>query len=606
MISNRFARALVSVLLLGVACLGCEPPKRKTVTGPRIAVIDLRGGLPETMVADGLMPIPADQTYVGLVRKLSAMKVGDDVRGIFVRASDQIPLHAAMELGDALYVLRKNGMPVVCHSHEVGNAGVAFLLAACDERWVSAAGDVSTVGIAAEVVYLKGLFDKFGITADMVSMGQYKSAVETFTREGPSEATARNMNELLAGLRAAWLGYAARALAPADSAAVLAALEDGPWAPPAALRQGLVTHVGFEDQALDSARTRASTDETEHIFGGARRDGAGPDVAELVRFLSGKKAISPRGRVAVLPAIGAISMNPGGPLGEAGIYAASTVRSLRRLREDEGVKAIVLRLDSPGGSPLASDLIWREVMLTRQRKPIIVSIGGMAASGGYYIASAGTKIVASQTAIVGSIGVFGGKIVFGEALENFGVTSHAFPANPDPKLKGRALHMSPLSTWDEATRGRVRDNMKHIYDLFVSRVAEGRRMDPGAVYATAEGAVFLAEVGKARGLVDEIGGVSRALALAFELADLPEDAPVTVEGGGETLLEMLFLNDEPAAADVRAALQRYAVEQGRGMSLFGEKGPMMREALSDLSGAVTPLVQGETVVAALPYAIRIQ
>lgn len=131
-------------------------------------------------------------------------------------------------------------------------------------------------------------------------------------------------------------------------------------------------------------------------------------------------------------------------------------------------------------------------------------------------------------------------------------------------------------------------------------------MDPGAVYATAEGAVFLAEVGKARGLVDEIGGVSRALALAFELADLPEDAPVTVEGGGETLLEMLFLNDEPAAADVRAALQRYAVEQGRGMSLFGEKGPMMREALSDLSGAVTPLVQGETVVAALPYAIRIQ
>lgn len=602
MISFRYRSDLLLTLSLGLSVLSCkQEPERKA--GPHIAVFDLRSGIPETTIADGLFPIAADQTYVGLVRKLSALKEDKDVRGVFIRASSEIPFHAAMELGDAFLALRTQGMPVVCHTHGVGNSSAAFLLAACDERWVSAAGDVSTVGIAAEVVYLKGLFERFGVTADMLSMGQYKSAVETFTRDGPSEPSGRNMTELLAGLRAAWLGYAAKALPPAEAGKVLLALEDGPWAPPAALSRGLLTHVGFEDQALDAARKRAGVESTEQVFGGGRRQGGAPDVAEILRFVAGKKARDPKGRVAVLPAVGAIAMDPGGPFGDSGIYAASTVRSIRRLREDDEVKAIVLRLDSPGGSPLASDIIWREVMLTRQRKPIIVSIGGMAASGGYYIASAATKIVASRTAIVGSIGVFGGKIAFGGALQNLGVTSHAFPANPDPALGLRALHLSPLSPWDDATRSRVRDSMKHIYDLFVSRVAEGRRMDPASVYATAEGAVFLAEVGVARGLIDEIGGVSRALDVAFELAHLPADTPVTVEGGGETLLESLFLADEPAAADVRLALERYSARQLAASKLL--ESSAVRESFAELSGAVAPLIAGESVVTALPFSVRI-
>lgn len=602
MISFRHQCGLLVALLFGFSGVACKPqPEQKA--GPHIAVVDLRSGIPETTIADGLIPIAADQTYVGLVRKLATLKEEGEVRGIFIRASSEIPFHAAMELGDAFSALRAQGLPIVCHTHGMGNSSAAFLLAACDERWVSAAGDVSTVGIAAEVVYLKGLFDRFGVTADMLSMGQYKSAVETFTRDGPSEPSARNMTELLAGLREAWLGYATKSLPPEEAGKVLAALEDGPWAPPAALSRGLVTHVGFEDQALDSARKRAGVENTEQIFGGFRREGGAPDVAELVRFLAGRKAKDPKGRVAVLPAVGAIAMDPGGPFGDTGIYAAGTVRSIRRLREDDGVKALVIRLDSPGGSPLASDLIWREVMLTRQRKPVIVSVAGMAASGGYYIASAATKIVASKTAIVGSIGVFGGKIAFGGALADFGVTSHAFPANPDPALGLRALHLSPLSSWDEATRNRVRDNMKHIYDLFVSRVAEGRRMDPSSVYATAEGAVFLSEVGKSRGLIDEIGGIGRALEVAFELAHLPADTPVTVEGGGETLLESLFLDEEPAAADVRVALERYSARRLAQSKVL--ESSAVREALSEVSGAVAPLVSGESVVTALPYAVRV-
>ena len=242
-------------------------------------------------------------------------------------------------------------------------------------------------------------------------------------------------------------------------------------------------------------------------------------------------------------------------------------------------------------------------MLTRPEKPIIVSIGSMAASGGYYIASAGSKIVAPASSIVGSIGVFGGKIVLGGALERFGVTHHGVAASSAPGAEERALYMSPMRPWDDPTRERVRASMQRIYDLFVARVAEGRDLAKEAVYATAEGAIFLGQTGKDRGLVDELGGLSVALDIARRDANLPADIPVVVEGAAESLMEALLLGPDPAAGEVEAAWLAFQRRQAKG--LFPGLDPAAVRELDRFAAAVVPLATGDTVVAALPFTITL-
>lgn len=596
---------LVALTLLASGCRGRSQSSSGDSGSSKkdhVAVIDLRGGVPESPVSGGLFPLPAQQTHVGLLRLLDKLRDDAKSKGIFVRVGGQsLPLAQSAEIGEAL--ARITEKKVVCHAHGVDNATAALLLPGCDELWLSAAGDVSTVGIAAQSVYLKNALDKFGIEADMLALGRYKSGVEMFTREGPSEMAEKNLNDTLRDLRRVWLGAVTAGHPSAEE--LQKNLEDGPFSPEKAKERGLVTHVGFEDEALDSARQSAGTDDTKIVFGPGAEKSQGPGLAELVRLLAGAGDRSGgKPRVAVVPLTGSITVSGGGPFGESGITSDAAVRTLKRLREDAAVKAVVLRLDSPGGSPLASDLIWRQVMLTRKEKPVVVSIGSMAASGGYYIACAGTKIVASESAIVGSIGVFGGKIVLRKTFEGLGVTTHEFFAHPDPAAGARALHMSVLSPWDPPTRERVRESMQSIYDLFVARVSEGRALAKEAVYGTAEGEIFLAGVGKERGLVDEIGGVQRALELARELAGVPEEIAVVVEGPAESLFEALFLGSEPDSSELESALARFEERRQRAAAAFPDRA--LLEALRPFSAAVSPLLAGETVVAALPYALEIR
>jgi protease-4 len=243
------------------------------------------------------------------------------------------------------------------------------------------------------------------------------------------------------------------------------------------------------------------------------------------------------------------------------------------------------------------------MMLLREEKPLIVSIGGMSASGGYYIACGATTIVASSTAIVGSIGVFGGKIVLGGALEKLGVTHFPIGASPEDGAAIRANHMSPMTPWDDATRERVRDSMQRIYDLFVERVAEGRDMPAEKVYATAEGEIFLAPTGKKRGLIDEIGGLEKAIEIARKEANLSGDIPVVVEGAADSLLEALLLGPEPAASEIEAALRRYEQRRLEATAKWALGSHV--EELRPFAAAISPLFEGESVVAALPFAIEI-
>lgn len=605
---RKLAILLVS---LGV-CFGCEGRSEVEKQIPvsikkkgYIATLNFSAGAPENPISDGFFPQPVRHGYASLIETLVKLQMDEALQGVMVKVRSQtFPFAQAEELGELLRVLGEKKIPVVCHGHDMDNSTYWLLRRGCSELWVSAAGSVPTVGIGIELSYLKGALDKIGVKFDMLAMGRYKSGAESLTRTGPGEDSLRNLRSTLSDLREQWLTGLTQGQPNAQALAEL--VEDGPYSPQKALELGLIDRVGFEDQAVDSIKSLANTQAIEDAFGPGASAGQEAPIAELVRVLAGandRRRHQPR--IALLPALGSITMNAEGPFGSAsGITAQAMTKTLRKLREDRSVRAIVMRMDSPGGSPLASDLIWREMMLTRQVKPVVVSIAGMSASGGYYIACGATKIVASKAAIVGSIGVFGGKIVLNEALDSVGVTHFPVAASPEEGADVRAHHMSPLTPWDDATRERVRESMRSIYDLFVARVSEGRTMEKPQVYATAEGEIFLAQSAVERGLVDEIGGLGHAIAVARELGGLSQATPVVVEGAQETLLESLFLSDEPEAQEIHAALARFEAARLASVARLTLGGAMDR--LRPYQAALAPLFAEESVIAALPFSITVR
>lgn len=565
---------------------------------PRLVELDLTAGAPETVDSGSLFHISAAQSYSGLVRVIERAASDSKVRGLFVRLGEaSFDLAESEELSSLLAKVRAKGKPVVCHAHELSNSSALLTARGCSKVWLSPAGEVSTIGIAAQMVYLHGIFDKLKVDVDFLSMGKFKSGAEPLTREGPSEAARTSLVETLAAIRSAWL---AESNESRKNDALASALEHGPWSAGEAREHGLIDEIGFDAEALEAAKKAAKVSAFEVSFGPRGKSGGGLDLVDIVRVLSGaSRSGSNKPHIAVVPAEGAITMEPGGPLQQGGITARTLGKTLRRMQRDDSVKAVVLRINSPGGSPLASDLIWHEMMELRKKKPIIVSVGNMAASGGYYIACAGQRIFAERASIVGSIGVFGGKINVAPALEQFGVHAETFAASPEAGAAQRAAFNSPLTAWDDATRERVRSQMQGIYDLFIARVAHGRRMEVDKVRASAEGHIWSGDQGLERGLIDEIGGLSEALAAARKAARLDADAQVTVEGGRETLLDGLLLGDDASDADAARALERLSAAPSA--RLLASVPVELRPFLTSFA----PLAEHEHVTAALPFGLFI-
>ena len=561
--------------------------------------LDLTNGAPETMNVGGLFPLPASRTFVGLVRAIERAEENSDTTGVYLRlGATSLGWARTEEFGRLLGGLRRAGTPVVCHADSLDNASAWLVARGCDRIWLSPGGEVNTVGIAGQVLYFKGVLDKLRVRTQFIAAGKYKSAAESFTREGPSEEARESLTATLASIRETWLTEAAAARK--GHAKVGESLEHGPWTAPEAKAHGLVDAIGFETEARKDALERGSARQTEVRFGPKATGEPATGLAELIRVLAGTdEGTGGQPHVVVVPAQGAISIQSRGLFGDAGITSKALTKTLRRLAKDKSVKAVVLRIDSPGGSALASDLMWHEVMKLRKKKPVIASVGDMAASGGYYLAAAANKILAERTSIVGSIGVFGGKVTVNEALAHFGVNTVTFPASPEPGAAERAAYLSPLAPWDEATQGRVKKQIENIYDLFVKRVAEGRGMKIDAVRKVAEGRIWSGAQGKERGLVDEFGGLNRALELARQMANLDADASVRVEGGVESLLELLMLGDEASSAEVIAAVQR--LESRRGQAWASIPIPV-RPFITSLE----PLLQGEHTLATMPFAVLVK
>jgi protease IV len=280
--------------------------------------------------------------------------------------------------------------------------------------------------------------------------------------------------------------------------------------------------------ARNETKRRAGNVPVMTAFGSGAEGPPKLALVDLIRMISQPTGeASARSHVRLVRLHGEISLGGdggGGIFGQpTGIVARRVVERAHELAEDSRVRAVVLRIDSPGGSALGSDLAWIALKELRDKKPVIVSVGEMAASGGYYLASAGTKIFAEPESIVGSIGVVGGKIAFGGTLAQLGVHTATFGDR-------RAAQMSSIiEPWDAPTRARLLETMQGIYGLFLRRISEGRNRPADSFDPAVEGRVFGGERAKELGLVDEIGGLSAALAFAKKSANLDEGAPVVVD-----------------------------------------------------------------------------
>lgn len=607
---GALALAVGALLAFGASCRGSPESSDETLqdegaprdpSAPKIAEFDLSRGAPEVR-RSGLLRSGEGTTFFDLLAALRRVEKEPQMRGVFVRfGTARLGWSRAAEFAEVLAGLRRDGRTVTCHADEWNNTTFWAAAKGCEKLWVSPAGGVETVGLAAELVFARELLTKLGVSIDILQVGRFKGTGETYTRDGPSDEVRESLGGVLRDLQALFEKGVAEGRGKPDAAL---AAGDGPHGADQAHSLGLVDEVGYVDEARKALRTQLGAGRVEARFGGGSAEGGKSELVELVRVLSGaKRGGGPGEQVAVVRAVGSIVTEGGGGLlgDEAVISARSLGRLLRRLGADEDVKSVVLRIDSPGGSALASDLLWHDLMLLRKKKPVVVSVGDLAASGGYYMACAGTKVVAEEASILGSIGVVGGKLAFGPAVERFGV--HVETLTP-PRAAGassaRGAYGSLLTPWDAATRSKVLDSMTAVYDLFVQRVAEGRKLEVERVRSFAEGRVFGGREAKERGMVDEIGGLNAAVALARAEAKLPADAPARLVGDEPGLFDVFGLDDEGAKLGGGADLAELGA---RAAGLSGDEGfadvaPFVR--------SLAPLLRPERALVAMPFALLIR
>jgi protease-4 len=437
------------------------------------------------------------------------------VRGLIARVGGSPLSWATMqELRAGVRAFAASGKPTVAWSDsfsEGGNATVDYVLASgFGEVWLQPSGEVALLGVASEATFVRGALDKLGIEPQLGQRYEFKNAADHILRSSFTPPHREAVDRIAESV---WT-WAMRAVAearPLSTDAVFALADRAPLTAQEALDAGLVDRLGYRDQAYAELRARVGA-QVELLFAdrwSARR----PVPTRLRRH---------RGVVALVEGHGQIVTGPSRRAGAGRTLGSDTVSAaLRWARDDDRVRAVLFRVDSPGGSAVASDAIWREVALTREAgKPVVVSMGAVAGSGGYYIACPADVIVAEPATLTGSIGVLGGKVVVSELLERIGVTTDAVTYG------SRSRMFSARVGFSDEERERLDAMLDRVYDQFVAAVAEGRRMPIAAVAQVARGRVWTGADAASNGLVDVLGGFRDAARIARERAGLPDWAPV--------------------------------------------------------------------------------
>ena len=545
------------------------------------------------------------KTLRGLFKKLDTLKTDDEIAGIIFKIdSVSVGWATLQEIRNKLHEFRETEKETIGYLESGGNA--EYLLAAAMERIVlMPTGSLNLTGLRAEVIFYKGLLDKLDIQADMLAMGKYKSGVEPYMRDGMSEAFRESMTAILDDLYAQLLEDIAESRDGITTERVSDLVDRGPFTAEEAQQEQLVDALQYYDELLDALKTASPDEEVQVVKPDYERKRKVPDMnsfAGLMQLLSmlnppqRSRTATAENQIALIYANGPILPDIDSLFPSTSVIMPSELKkAFEKARTDDTIQAVVLRVNSPGGSALASDLMWREVMLTQREKPVVVSMGDVAASGGYYIAMAAGTIVAHPSTLTGSIGVFGGKLNLKGLYNKIGLTKEIIAHGQNATL------YSDYGGFTPTERERVEKIMKTVYKDFVSKAAAGRSKSFDEIDEIAQGRVWTGTQAKALGLVDELGGLDTALSIAKEQAGFADDDKVNLivlpeqKPFFEQLMERMI---EDMEGSIRIPLELTASHSV--LSMFGNRWQHVITWLS-LFG----FKDGTQVVTILPYDVLI-
>jgi protease IV len=520
----------------------------------RVAPPEAGGFDPLAIVTGGGRPLVLREAVAALHRAAKDPRVAGLIARVELPAAAAGPVQELREAIAAFTAVK----PSLAWAETYPGTLSYYLASAFGEVWMQPSGTVGLIGFATSALFLRNALDKAGIEAQFVARGEYKSAVNLFTQDRYTDAHREADTRLLDSLRAqVWQAIAESRNVGYGSLDGLA--DQAPLLRDAAVNSGLIDHVGFRDEAYARIAELVGAKGISPETGDADDDGA-PARLFVSRYAratgpGGSRPSmpgrGPKGTIAVVTVAGPIVSGRGGsrvPFGSSNAGGDTIAAALREAAADDAVSAIVLRVDSPGGSVTASETIWREVKKARQHgKPVVASMGAVAASGGYYVSMGADAIVANPGTITGSIGVLTGKLVARDLKDRLGIGSDAVRTNANADAWSSNAPFTPEQ------HAQIEAETDLFYTDFVQRVADGRHLSVEAVEAVARGRVWTGADALEHGLVDELGGLRAAIRRAKVLAGLDQDDKVRVTGYPSSSL-WEFLRPRPSSQPAAASL----------------------------------------------------
>ena len=489
-------------------------------------------------------------TLRDVVEVLQKATVDDRVKGLVARVGQSnMKLAQVQEIRDAVIDFSKSGKPAIAYAETFGEFGPGnssyYLATAFEEIYLQPSGDLGLTGLIYEQPFVRGALDKLGIIPRIDGRKEYKSFRYMFTerkyiaphREAITRVMDSQFSQIVKGIAAS------RKLTEDE---VRSLINKGPFIGQEAIDGKLVDVLAYRDEVYDKIKEKTGMKAEFLSLAEYRKRAGGPnEKGTTIALIYGVGGIG-RGKSGYNPATGELMMG-----------SDTVAEAIRQAVEDKNVKAILFRIDSPGGSYVASDTIWREIVKAKKAgKPVIASMGSVAGSGGYFVAMAADKIVAQPTTITGSIGVFGGKMVTTGFWNKLGVTWDDVHTSKNADAWTQAKDLTP------AQRERMEAWLDRVYADFTSKVSQGRNLPPETVEKIAKGRIWTGEDGKRLGLVDELGGFPTALRLVRIAAKLPDNAPVRLKVFPEkkTLLKLISELKQVAGEDEKVSALAQTLE----------------------------------------------
>ncbi len=526
---------VIVIAAFAVASLRTRPP---SIADGSTLILHLNGDAPEAPPVDLSIPFIQERTPVTVENIWSMLRhaaADPRIRAVvFEPAGASVGWAKMQEIRADLEQFRKSGKPLIAYLKAPATRDY-YMASACSKIYMSPVDVLDLKGVAFELMYFKNTLDKLGVHVDVEHAGKYKDYGDMFTRTSMSPETNEVMSSLADDIYADLVNTIAKGRGK-DPSAVRAIIDEGPFLAKDALAKGLVDELRYEDEAFgELSRTlhqAALTKTTEREYVSVPDSAVGAGGGDRIAFVVGQ---------------GTIVRGDPGSSGESGLEAEAFDRILAKVGNDKNIKGVIVRIDSPGGEVVASDDMWRAMSELHRRKPVVISMSDDAASGGYYMAMSGDTLVAYPGTMTGSIGVVFGKPNLHGLYDKLGISK-------DFVSRGRfALIESDYQSLSEAGRAKLRAGIDADYESFVGRVAAARKKPVSVIEPLAQGRVWLGDQAKANGLVDELGGIDRAIELVKAKAGIPAGNKVrlVLYPGKRSVLDVLFRSSPDSEAEAR-------------------------------------------------------